>query len=80
MFQNIEAWNDYKRTCIPRLDPSGNRTAIPGRLYYGQAEANANPNVPSVASQSANGGVGGDRQGVGGFRNPNDPAACPAGP
>jgi len=78
MFQNIESWNDYKRTCIPDLDPSGSEPEIPGRLYYGQAEANANPNVPGEADQAENGGVAGDRAGVGGFRNPNDPAACPA--
>lgn len=76
LFQNIEAWNDYKRTCIPTLDPAGANREVPGRLLYGQAEANANPNVPSVSEQQTNGGVAGGRPGVGGFRNPNDPRAC----
>jgi hypothetical protein len=66
LFQNIEAWSDYRRTCFPALDPAGSATEIPGRVYYGQAEENANPNTPTVAQQDAtNGG-----------RNPNDPAAC----
>ena len=66
LFQNVEAWSDYRRTCFPVLDPAGTATAVPGRVYYGQAEENANPNTPTVAAQDgANGG-----------RNPNDPSAC----
>jgi hypothetical protein len=76
MFQNIEAWNDYKRTCIPDLDPAGTNTEVPGRLYYGQAEMNANPNIPGESDQLENGGVATGREGVDGFRNPNDPIAC----
>lgn len=84
LFQNIEVWNDYKRTCFPRLTPvpdadfgHGFGDEIPGRLFYGSTEMNANPNTPSVGDQLANGGVAGGRPGVGGFRNPNDPNACP---
>jgi Susd and RagB outer membrane lipoprotein len=84
LFQNIEVWNDYKRTCFPRLTAvpdadfgHGFGDEIPGRLFYGSTELNANPNTPSTASQLSNGGVGGGRPGVGGFRNPNDPNACP---
>ena len=84
LFQNIEVWNDYKRTCFPRLTPvpdadfgHGFGDAVPGRLYYGSTELNANPNTPSTSSQLANGGVAAGRTGVGGFRNPNDPNACP---
>jgi hypothetical protein len=66
LFQNVEVWSDYRRTCFPVLDPAGSATEIPGRVYYGQAEENANPNTPTVAQQDgANGG-----------RNPNDPSAC----
>ena len=66
LFQNVEAWSDYRRTCFPVLDPALTATAVPGRVYYGQAEENANPNTPTVAEQdAANGG-----------RNPNDLSAC----
>ena len=66
LFQNVEAWSDYRRTCFPVLDPAGTATAVPGRVYYGQAEENANSNTPTVTQQDgANGG-----------RNPNDPTAC----
>ncbi|HUF25476.1 MAG TPA: SusD/RagB family nutrient-binding outer membrane lipoprotein [Gemmatimonadaceae bacterium] len=78
LFQNVEVWQDYKRTCLPPLAPAAGAAVVPGRVYYGTTEANANPNTPPVSSQLANGGVAGGRPGVGGFRNPNDPAACPA--
>lgn len=72
LFQNVEAWNDYKRTCLPALDPSGSETQIPGRLFYGQTELNANPNTPSEAQQNQNGGAA-VSQPQGPQRNPNDP-------
>lgn len=70
LFLNIEAWNDYKRTCLPALAPApaslGNTTPgtqpVPGRLPYGITEINANPNTPNVSP------VG---------RNANDPNPCP---
>jgi starch-binding outer membrane protein, SusD/RagB family len=70
LFLNIEAWNDYKRTCLPALAPAvaslGNTTPgtqpVPGRLPYGISEANANPNTPSVSATG---------------QNSNDPNACP---
>ncbi len=64
MFQNIEAWNDYKRTCIPVLSPGGTpvAAAIPGRLPYGLSERQNNPNVPTPAQQPV--------------RNWNDPTPC----
>jgi hypothetical protein len=84
LFQNIEVWNDYKRTCFPHLTAvpdadfgHGFGDEVPGRLFYGSTEMNANPNTPSVGDQLAEGGVAGGRDGVGGFRNPNDPNACP---
>jgi starch-binding outer membrane protein, SusD/RagB family len=66
LFQNVEAWADYKRTCLPALKPAAGETEIPGRFYYGQSEQNANPNTPSAGDQLAKNG----------FRNTNDPAAC----
>src|SRR5919112_859991 len=69
-FLNIEAWNDYKRTCLPALAPAptalGSTTPgtnpVPGRLPYGITEINANPHTPNVSP------VG---------RNANDPNPCP---
>ena len=65
LFQQIEPWNDYKRTCLPALDPAGNAPAIPGRLLYPlSTERNANPNIPAPSDQPQ--------------RNWNDPNPCPA--
>jgi hypothetical protein len=66
LFQNVEAWNDFKRTCYPRLVPMNTAfTVIPGRLPYGSTEKQTNPvNTPAEATlQTA--------------RNENDPTACP---
>jgi hypothetical protein len=70
LFLNIEAWNDYKRTCLPALAPAPAATGstvpgpnpVPGRLPYGISEINANPNTPNVSPTG---------------RNPNDPNPCP---
>lgn len=63
LFQNIEVWNDYKRTCLPAINPvTGKR--IPGRLLYGVAERNVNPNIPAPQQQQQ--------------RNENDPGRCTA--
>ncbi|HEY4306782.1 MAG TPA: SusD/RagB family nutrient-binding outer membrane lipoprotein [Gemmatimonadaceae bacterium] len=60
LFQNIEAWNDYKRTCFPRLTPGNGAVAIPGRLFYPTGERQTNgANVPADP-----------------VRNWNDPNAC----
>ena len=48
-FQNIEAWNDYKRTCLPALGPASGRTVIPGRFYWGTTEMQTNTNAPTAA-------------------------------
>ena len=61
-FQNIEVWNDYKRTCLPKLVPYAGKSAIPGRLVYAFSERNANPNIPAPTAQPA--------------RNQNDPNPC----
>ena len=64
LFQNVETWNDYKRTCIPALTPVNNTTGgvIPGRLLYPLAERQTNPNIPLPSQQPA--------------RNWNDPNSC----
>jgi starch-binding outer membrane protein, SusD/RagB family len=64
LFQNIETWNDYKRTCIPALTPVNNSQGgvIPGRLLYPLNEHQTNPNFPAPGQQPA--------------RNWNDPNAC----
>ena len=60
LFLNTEAWNDWKRTCIPEIGqrPGG----VPGRLFYGQAERQSNKNIPETSAQPA--------------RNDNDPNPC----
>jgi hypothetical protein len=81
MFQNIEVWNDYKRSCYPAITPVptgafGN--TVPGRLFYGTSEANANPNVPGRSVQLQLGGNAVSTPPANpGFRNPNDPNPCP---
>ncbi|HEY2066430.1 MAG TPA: SusD/RagB family nutrient-binding outer membrane lipoprotein [Gemmatimonadaceae bacterium] len=65
LFQNVETWNDFKRTCYPRLVPTADAfTAVPGRFFYGTTEKQTNPNVPAEAALLT-------------ARNANDPAACP---
>lgn len=66
-FQNVEAWNDFKRTCIPLLLPAASKALVPGRIYYSATEEQTNPNTPSSANQN-----------LFTVRNANDPNACPA--
>jgi hypothetical protein len=66
LFQNIEVWSDWKRTCTPALTPAFGETRIPGRLYYGQTEEQTNPNTPPSSAQN-----------LFTVRNPNDPNPCP---
>ena len=65
LYQNVEVWNDFKRTCYPRLVPTNTSfTVIPGRIPYWDTEKQTNPNVPAEQPlQTA--------------RNENDPNACP---
>jgi starch-binding outer membrane protein, SusD/RagB family len=85
MFQNIEVWNDYKRSCYPAIAviqppnaPAAFGGKVPGRLYYGTTEQNANPNVPNRSVQNQFGGnVVTTPPANAGFRNPNDPNPCP---
>ena len=63
LFQQIEPWNDYKRTCIPAITPA-QPSGVPGRLLYpSSAERNANKNVPPPDQQPP--------------RNWDQPNACP---
>jgi len=80
LFQNVEVWNDYKRTCIPALTAfpsSAFGNDVPGRLYYGSGEEASNPNTPSSTEQLQHGGDVVSGAGINGFRNPNDPNPCP---
>lgn len=61
LFQNIEVWNDYRRTCLPRLTPA-TTAGIPRRILYPLEERNVNPNIPTPAEQPV--------------ANPNDPNGC----
>lgn len=66
LFQNIEVWNDYKRTCV--LDAFGFEPVaprrVPGRLFYPNSERITNPNILDPQSQDQ--------------RNANDPGICTA--
>lgn len=46
LFQNIEVWNDYKRTCLPALTPANGSVDLPGRMLYPNSELQTNPKVP----------------------------------
>ena len=70
-YQNIDAWNDYKRTCVPTLARYQGGAEIPGRLPYGSAERTANPNLP-LPTAYPTGTTGASK-----LRNWNDPNACP---
>lgn len=61
LFQNVEAWNDYKRTCLPALTPANGAVSLPGRMLYTNAERQTNPNVPADPVRNWN-----DPQGCGG--------------
>lgn len=50
LFQNIEVFNDYKRTCLPAI-ATYNRQEIPGRLLYSSQERQTNPNIPTPDQQ-----------------------------
>ncbi len=72
LFLNIEAWNDYKRTCLPALAPAPSSLTsttpgpeIAGRLPYGISDLNANPNAPPPTAVGPT------------DRNANDPNPCP---
>jgi starch-binding outer membrane protein, SusD/RagB family len=74
MFQNIDVWSDFKRTCIPLLRPFGAAPEVPGRLPYSVTERTANPNLPLPSAYPAG------TTGTSPVRNWNDPTPCPRAP
>ena len=60
LFQTIEVWNDYKRTCFPNLTPVVEGQKITARLFYDTSERQTNTSIPDPETQK--------------FRNTNDPA------
>jgi hypothetical protein len=72
MFQNIDVWSDYKRTCVPTLVPFGTPAApeVLGRMPYGSGERNANPHIPLPSAYPLG------TTGVSPVRNWNDPNRC----
>ncbi len=70
MFQNIDVWSDFKRTCIPAVTPFGTAAEVLGRLPYGSAERTANPNLPLPSAYPTG------TTGVSPVRNWNDPNRC----
>ena len=54
MFQHLETWSDYKRTCTPNLRANPTsvapQTKIPLRFIYPSSERQTNPNVPSPSA------------------------------
>jgi hypothetical protein len=50
-FQNPEAWNDYKRTCYPNVNPADGSNYIPARFLYPSSERNTNVNIPTPSAQ-----------------------------
>jgi hypothetical protein len=61
-FLNPDVFNDYKRTCRPAITERA--AGMPGRLFYGDDERKANPNIdePNTGSN--------------GKYNDNDPNRC----
>ncbi|HEX4683129.1 MAG TPA: SusD/RagB family nutrient-binding outer membrane lipoprotein, partial [Gemmatimonadaceae bacterium] len=54
-FQNLEAWNLYKRTCTPNLVPTTTAGTfggkVPPRFMYDVSEENTNTNIPAPSDQ-----------------------------
>ena len=72
MFQNIDVWSDYKRTCIPAVTPFGKPPApeVLGRMPYGSGERTSNPHIPLPSAYPAG------TTGASPVRNWNDPNHC----
>ena len=72
MFQNIDVWSDYKRSCIPAVTPFGKPPApeVLGRMPYGSGERTSNPHIP-LPSAYPTGTTGSSP-----VRNWNDPNHC----
>ena len=64
LFQNVETWNDYKRTCFPQLVPTVSAfSKVPGRIPYWDTEKQTNKNTPAEQALTT-------------ARNENDPNPC----
>jgi len=62
-FQEIEPYNDWKRTCLPNL-VAATSSGIPGRVFYpSSTEGSANHNIPPIGQQP--------------LLNWDQPTACP---
>ncbi len=77
MYLQFETWNDWKRTCIPAINPVNatytgpNGPYVPRRMFYSVTEANTNTaNYNAVKSFDA----------TATFRNRNDPGDPPGCP
>lgn len=51
LFQTIEVYNDWRRTCTPNITPALGASEIPRRFLYPASERNANPNIPPPDQQ-----------------------------
>lgn len=51
LFQQLEVWNDWKRTCVPNLTPALTAPEIPRRFIYPTSERQTNPNIPAPSEQ-----------------------------
>lgn len=47
LFQQLEVYNDWRRTCVPNLTPALGASEIPRRFIYPTSERQTNPNVPA---------------------------------
>jgi starch-binding outer membrane protein, SusD/RagB family len=65
LFQNVEYWNDYKRTCLPALKPAAGKSAVPGRFLFPESETQTNKNAPDDSNLN-----------IFTSRNANDPNSC----
>jgi hypothetical protein len=63
MFLITDAYNDYKRTCLPAITERAG--GMPGRLFYSAQERQSNANVPATGVDPND------------TYNDNDPAPCP---
>lgn len=71
MFQNIDVWSDFRRTCIPLVTPFSTAAEVLGRMPYGSTERTANPNIPLPSAYPSG------TTGPSPVRNWNDPNPCP---
>lgn len=54
LFQNLETYNDYRRTCYPRIRPAAGKIELPPRVVFPFGERNVNPNTPADPARNQN--------------------------